>query len=272
MRIDPLPLPAEAQLTADTPPLSAFIRARNEARMIVDVVRAALAAADEVVVVDSGSTDDTAALATAAGARVVRQEWLGNGRQKRFAEDQCRHPWLLDLDADEVVTPELAAEIRALFAAGEPPFSVWRTPVAIAPPAGKPWIGFGGVTRHKLYDRRVVRAPDHAAWDQFEIPRGVEVGALKSPILHYAFADAAHLIDKLNRNSTTRARELDPKPAPLLIARIFFGLPFYVAKRYILDGLFRGGVYGFAFSMMSGFGRWMRDVKMFERLMRERDK
>jgi hypothetical protein len=55
-----------------------------------------------------------------------------------------------------------------------------------------------------------------------------------------------------------------------LILRIFFGLSFYVGKRYFLTGLFRGGVYGFAFSMMSGFGRWLRDVKMYERRRRER--
>ena len=254
------------------PPLSAFIRTKNEARMIGDVVRAALAVAGEVVVVDSGSTDDTVAIAEAAGARVVRQAWLGNGRQKRFAEDQCRHDWLLDLDADEMVTPMLAAEIAALFAAGAPPARIYRTPVAIAPPVGKPWIGFGGVIRCKLYDRRAVRAPDHEAWDQFDIPAGEPVGVLTAPILHYAFTDAGHLIDKLNRNSTTRATALAPKPLPVLILRIFFGLPFYVGKRYLLDGLFRGGVYGFAFSMMSGFGRWMRDVKMYERVMRNREK
>ncbi|MFN3958405.1 MAG: glycosyltransferase family 2 protein [Parvularculaceae bacterium] len=254
----------------NTPPVSAFIRTRNEARMIGEVVRAARLAADEVVVVDSGSTDDTVAIAEAAGARVIRQAWLGNGRQKRFAEDLCRHDWLLDLDADEVVTPALAAEIAALFAVGAPPCGVYRTPVAIAPPVGEPWAGFGGVIRHKLYDRRVVRAPDHEAWDQFDLPPGEPVGVLKEAILHYAFADAAHLIDKLNRNSTTRAAKLDPKPLPVLVLRIFFGLPFYVGKRYLLDGLFRGGVYGFAFSMMSGFGRWLRDVKMYERVMRER--
>ncbi|MFN0024486.1 MAG: glycosyltransferase family 2 protein [Parvularculaceae bacterium] len=254
------------------PPLSAYLRTKNEARMIGDVVRAAFSAAEEVVVVDSGSTDDTVAIAQSAGARVVRQAWLGNGRQKRFAEDQCRHDWLLDLDADEVVTPDLAAEICALFAGGEPRASIYRTPVAIAPPHGAPWIGFGGVIRHKLYDRRAVRAPDHDAWDQFELPPGAAIGALKAPILHYAFTDAAHLIDKLNRNSTTRANALAPKPRPVLILRIFFGLPFYVGKRYLLDGLFRGGVYGFAFSMMSGFGRWMRDVKMYERVRRERAK
>ena len=254
------------------PPLSAYIRARNEARMIADVVKAALAVADEVVVVDSGSSDDTARLAQEAGARVVKQDWLGNGKQKRFAENQCRHDWLLDLDADEIVTDELAGEIRALFKTGAPPKSIYEIELAIAPPFGKPWRGMGDIVRSKLYDRRVVRAPDHAAWDQFVAPAGAAIGALDGAIMHHAFADTEHLIDKLNKNSSTRARELTPKPAPILVLRIFFGLPFYVAKRYLLNGLFRAGVYGFAFSMMSGFGRWMRDVKMYERVMRERAK
>lgn len=254
------------------PPLSAYIRTKNEARMIGEVVRAALQVADEVVVVDSGSSDDTVKLAEAAGARVIHREWRGNGFQKRIAEDACRHDWLLDLDADEIVTAELAAEIAALFGKGEPPCPIYRTPMAFAPPIGAPWIGFGGSVRHKLYDRRVVRAPEHAAWDQFEIPGGAAVGRLRAPILHYAFTGADHLMAKLNRNSSVRARELEPKAMPFLALRIVFGLPFYFLKRYLLDGLFRGGLYGFSFAMMSGFGRWLRDVKMYERRRRERRK
>ncbi|MEQ8936302.1 MAG: glycosyltransferase family 2 protein [Amphiplicatus sp.] len=254
------------------PPISAYVRTRNEARLIADVVRAALAVADEVVVIDSGSTDGTPQIAEKAGARVMRQTWLGNGHQKRVGEEACRHDWLLDLDADEVVTPALAGEISALFDNGEPACSVYRTPMAIAPPVGKPWIGFGGVVRHKLYDRRKHRAPEHNAWDQFEIPAGESVGRLTAHILHHAFGVAGQLADKVNRNSTTRAKELKAKPMPILVLRIFFAMPFYFLKRYILDGLIRGGVYGFAYARISAYGRWLRDVKMYERLRRERGK
>lgn len=262
------------QTTAATPhkgaaPVSAYIRTKNEARLIGPVITAALKAVSEVIVIDCGSEDGTQKIAQAAGARVITHDWLGNGKQKRLGEDAAHHDWLLDLDADEILTDELAAEIRALFANGAPAHPVYRTPMAMAPAIGAPWRGFGGSIRHKLYDRRVLRAPDHKAWDQFDIPSDVKIGQLNHPILHYAFTGAEHLVDKLNRNSSTRARELKPKPMPILILRIFFGLPFYVAKRYFLGGLFRGGVYGFAFSMMSGFGRWMRDVKMFERRRRE---
>ncbi|NWG70971.1 MAG: glycosyltransferase family 2 protein [Parvularculaceae bacterium] len=238
--------------------------------MIGEVVRAALQVASEVVVVDSGSTDDTVAKAEAAGARVIRHEWLGNGFQKRLGEEACRNDWLLDLDADEIVTAELAAEIRALFAARAPAASIYSLYVAFAPPFGRPWTDFGLGRREKLYDRRIVRQPAHAAFDQFKIPEGAAVGRLRSPLIHHAFTGAEHLMEKLNRNSSTRARELPLKSAPVLALRILFGLPVYFGKRYLVDGFIRGGVYGFAFALMSGFGKWLRDVKMFERAMKAR--
>ena len=240
--------------------------------MIADVVRAALAVAREVVVVDSGSTDRTIALAKEAGARVIEHEWLGNGRQKRLAEDACVHDWLLDLDADEIVTPELATEIAALFSNGAAPRRIYFTPLALAPPVGAPWRNFGLQSRHKLYDRRAVRIPDHEAWDQFDIPEGETVGVLKQPILHHAFTGAEQFMAKLNRNSSVRANALPLKPRAYLALRILFGAPFYFAKKYVLQQYFRGGVYGFALASMSAYGRWLRDVKMWERQSSEGNK
>ena len=234
--------------------------------MIGDVVRSAFLVAREVVIVDSGSTDRTTEIARQAGATIIEHEWTGNGHQKRIAEDACTHDWLLDLDADEIVTPALATEITTLFQNGEPTHKIYRTMLALVPPVGKPWLSFGLQSRHKLYDRRVVRAPAHYAWDQFEIPENISVGQLDQPILHHAFTGAAQFMDKLNRNSSVRANALAPKSRPYLMARILFGLPLYFAKKYFLQQYFRGGVYGFALALMSGYGRWLRDVKSWERI------
>jgi glycosyltransferase involved in cell wall biosynthesis len=258
-------MPEATNDSASRPPISAYTRTLNEARMIGDVVRAALAVADEVVVVDSGSSDATRAIAAAAGARVIEHEWRGNGHQKRIAEDACKNDWLFDLDADEIVSPALAAEIAALFATGEPPHKIYRTMLALVPPVGAPWLDFGLQVRHKLYDRRFIRAPAHEAWDQFEIPKDVEIGRLKEAILHHAFTGAAQFMGKLNRNSSVRAEALALKSKAYLALRIVFGLPVYFAKKYVLQQYFRGGVYGFALAVMSAQGRWLRDVKMWER-------
>jgi glycosyltransferase involved in cell wall biosynthesis len=243
------------------PPVSAIIRTFNEQRLIAEVVRAALTAAREVVIVDSGSTDQTVSLARAAGAHVIEHEWTGWGRQKRIAEDACEHDWMLDLDGDEVVTPEFAQELAELFANGEPPKKIYRTMLALVPPVGAPWMNFGNQTRHKVYDRRIIRAPDHDGWDQFRLPKDIDIGHMKARMLHYAFTDVAHLVNKLNRNSSIPA---PLKSRPYLMVRIVFGLPFYFAKRYVMDQYFRGGVYGFALALIYGFARWLRDVKMWE--------
>ena len=111
-------------------PLSVFIIAHNEVDRIGATIRAVRGLTDDLVVVDSGSTDGTQALAAALGARVIHNPWPGYGPQKRFAEEQCRHVWLLNLDADEVVPPELVREIRGLWAAGEPRRPAWRIGIA----------------------------------------------------------------------------------------------------------------------------------------------
>ena len=98
--------------------LSAFLIVKDEAARLPRTLAALAGLADQVVVVDSGSSDATVEIARAAGAEVHRREWEGYGPQKRFAEDLCRHAWRLNVDADEVVTEALSREIRALLAGG----------------------------------------------------------------------------------------------------------------------------------------------------------
>ena len=252
-------------MTDKKPPISAYIRTLNEERLIGDVVRGALRVAREVLVIDSGSTDKTIDLAREAGARVIDHAWAGNGHQKRIGEDHAQNDWLLDLDGDEIITPALAAEITALFVNGAPSQSIYKTPLALAPPVGEPWMNFGLQERHKLYDRKIVRIPADEIWDQFDIPSGVSVGTLRNPIVHHAFTGAGHFVEKVNRHSSARANALTPKSKLYLMARIFFGLPFYFAKKYFLQTYWRGGIYGFALAMISAQGRWLRDVKMWEK-------
>jgi glycosyltransferase involved in cell wall biosynthesis len=248
-------------------PVSCYIRTLNEERKIGAVIASVRDLVEEVVVVDSGSTDATVAIAEAMGTRIVRQAWLGNGRQKRVGEDHCRNDFLLDLDADEVVSPELATEIRALFADGPPPRPVYELRLVTVPPVGGPWHDFGVRRRHKLYDRRVVRQPDHKAWDQFKVPARVKVGRLSGALLHYAFGDLAQVVAKLNRASTVRATETRRRSRAEAGLRVLFALPVYFLKHYLQRGLFRAGIYGVSLAAISAFGRWLRDAKMYEQIL-----
>ena len=247
-----------------TAPISCYIRTLNEERRIGEVIRAARQVAQEVIIVDSGSKDATLRIAAEEGARIIEQPWLGNGFQKRVGEDAASHDWVLDLDADEVVTPELAEEIRSVFRQG-PAFQVYQLILVTVPPYGKPWRGFKHAKRMKLYDRRFNRIPEHAAWDQFTLPPATSFGKLRNPILHYAFTGMEHVIAKLNRASGVRARETALKPLWNVILRVYLGFPAYFLKEYFVHGLVRGGTYGFSYALAIAMGRWMRDVKMYER-------
>jgi len=256
---------------ATTPPISAYIRTKNEERLIGEVIRAAQQVAREVVLVDSGSTDKTIAIAEELGARVIREQWHGWGKQKRIAEDACTHDWLLDLDADEIVTPELAAEIRALFANGEPPFPVYQSMMATAPPVGKVWMNYNLVDRRKLYDRRVVRIPDHAMDDQIKPPSSIAVGHLRSRLLHRSFTGLEQLETKFTRHASSSSRDSKLKPLWLIQLRLLFGYPFYFLNQYLRRGLWQAGWYGFSVANIAAHGRWLRDALMLEIHLRNRE-
>ena len=246
--------------------LSCFIITRNEARKLYAVITSVRDLVDEVIVIDSGSTDDTVAIAEAAGARVILNAWPGYGQQKRFGEQACRHDWVLNLDGDEVLSEALRDEIKTLFAKGPPPLPCYWLRIMAHAPYGpnRPWR-LNYIDRIRLYDKRVVRFPDHPTWDAIAAPAGVPVERLKAPVLHYWMADFAHQMDKMNRYTTALAESVPKKSMFILTLRLFFAFPFDFLRAYILRGHFAGGRYGFAVAMLYAFTRLMRTVKMMER-------
>lgn len=254
----------------ERPPVSCYIRTLNEEARIGATVRAAFAVAREVVVVDSGSSDGTVATAEAEGARVLEQAWLGGGHQKRVGEEACRHDWLLDLDADEVVTEELAKEIGNLFADGEPTADVYGIALTFVDPSGRVWRRARAPRRNKLYDRRKVRQPAHGAWDQFRIPDGLVAHRLDGPLLHYAFDDIAHLSRKQGAAMVRRVRFLDSGRSTSTALKVYAGLPYFFFRNYVLRRAWREGAYGFMFSLTTAYNHWLRYAMLHERRLKKR--
>lgn len=253
-------------------PISCYIRTLNEAGQIARVIDALRPIADEIILIDCGSTDNTIRLAEAAGARVINQPWLGWGKQKRAGEDAARNNWMLDIDADEVMTEDLRQEITALFANGDPPAKVYGLKLVTAPPVGTPWFNSRIDFRNKLYDRRAIRMPDHHAWDQLDVPTGMATARLDGGLLHYSFRNLAHLSEKFNRDSSNSASSRRHRNITLIGLRLLFAKPFYFFKSYVLRGMWRVGLYGYVVSCIAAHGRWLRDAKAFENELMEREK
>lgn len=255
----------------DKLPLSVFIIAKNEADRIPVVIRAVRDWVDEIVVVDSGSEDDTVAISESLGARVVLHAWEGYGPQKVFAEGLCRNPWLLNLDADEEVSPELAAEIRALFKAGEPDCAAYTLPILPLYPfqeRGHPWTAFHHPLRLYRKDKAGFKADK--VHDSVVVREG-RIGELKGMVLHRSFRSLSHHVDKVNGYSSAQAEVLvaqgrDPGLFTLLITPVF---AFF--KQYVLRREFVNGIDGIVISHMYAFQRFIRLAKTRERrrLMRQ---
>ena len=252
-------------------PISCYIRTLNEERMIGDVISSAKKICSEVVIIDSLSIDKTKSIALSLGASVYEQPWLGWGNQKRVGEERTKNNWVLDIDADELVTDELANEIRMHFKNGEPDCDGFLTPIITVPPFGKPWYNFSRAYRVKLYNKSKTRIPKHKAWDQFKLDN-LNIKKLKNGLLHPSFTGIHMHLDKYNKYSTMLANLPSKKTLLEIVLRVWLGLPFYFIHKFIFRGMFRAGTYGFALSFSSAIGRWLKDVKQFEILMKNRNK
>ena len=244
-----------------TTPVTCTIIAMNEADRIARTIRSVQGLVAEVLVVDSGSTDGTQALAASLGARVVHNPWTGFGPQKRFAEDAARHDWILNLDADEWLTPALQAELAALLAFGELPARSFKMKMTMVYPhrdTPAPFADYHNYVR--LYDRRATRFAESTVHD--EVPPTPDARQLQAPALHQSFRSLSHLVRKELAYYDLQKRALKKGKAGLAL-RIPFELPFQFFKFYIIRHHVFGGAYGLVLSLVVAFMRWMRLLIFF---------
>ncbi|NJM35612.1 MAG: glycosyltransferase family 2 protein [Rhodomicrobium sp.] len=220
---------------------------------------------DEIVVVDAGSTDRTVAIARAMGATVFHQDWLGYGGQKRFAEQLCRNDWVLNIDADEVVTKALAGEILALFHDGAMPApGAYKLRILnVYPGEKKPRPLASDYNVVRLYHKTKGSYRDHPVFDRVVLKDTVP-RQLKAPVFHFSYTSLAHIIEKNNRFSTFRSENSNLRPTHYLLFRLAIEFPMSFLKSYILRRHFTGGWKGFYYALCFAFMRTTRIAKMLE--------
>ena len=232
-----MPTPAVARSPAEKLPLTVAIIALNAGAQIGPCLASAQFA-DEILVVDSGSTDDTVAIAERHGARVEQKEWLGFGRQKQHAVSIARNDWVLSLDADERVSEPLAQSIRAAMASRA--YRAYR--MARRNRFLGRWLGHG-----EGYPDWTVRLfhRAHASWSNDEVHEAVlttaEVGRLDGDLMHDSAEDIATYMVKQNRYTTLHAEALYNQGVRasywrLLASPLVRFIKFYVMRFGFLDG------------------------------------
>jgi glycosyltransferase involved in cell wall biosynthesis len=242
-------------------PLSVVLIAQNAAHQL-DACLASASFADEIVLVDSGSTDATRQVAQKHGARVVAKDWLGFGRQKQFAVEQARHDWVLCLDADERVSPELRASVeRALAAPVAPVYRMARCNRFL----GR-WLRHGEGYPDwspRLFDRHNARWSDDPVHEK--VLYAVTPGTLEGDLLHDSAEDLAHYLDKQNRYTTLAAEQLYERGRSagafeLLASPVVRFFKFYVLRLGFLDGI--AGLVHIGIGCMNSYMKYAKLIEM----------
>lgn len=240
--------------------LSVIIITCNEAPNIADCL-ACVDFADECIVVDSGSTDDTVAIARAAGARVeVTADWPGFGRQKNRALALAQGEWVLSLDADERVTPQLAAEIQS--AMSGPAETVAYEIPRLSSFCGK-FIRHSGWWPDavlRLFRRGQARFTDAAVHERV-VPEG-DVGRLKAHMLHYTYPDLAFAIQKMNRYSSDAAHMMHAKGRKASVGSALGHSMWTFVRIYLVRRGFLDGSHGFVLAVLAAMGSFSRYAKL----------
>src|SRR6266852_470581 len=221
--------------------------------------------ADEVVVVDNGSTDRTVELAMALGVRVERCSLNHFGELRTRAAEACSHEWILSLDADERCTPALRDEIRALLAAGPPPdgYLVPRRNYMM----GR-WIKGSGwypnFRQPQLFRKGAMRYDDGPVHEGYELLTQRPLGQLQSAIWQLPFRNLEELINKMNRYSSLGVRKLSRKRTSMGSA-LGHGIWAFV-KHYLFKHGYRDGWAGFVIALGNFEGTFYRYAKRYEEM------
>ena len=220
------------------------------------------------VVVDSGSTDNTVAIAKQAGAKVIHQDWLGFGPQKQFAVMQAPTDWVLCLDADEFLSPELSKSLQALFEQSE-------LLDAYKFPRSNKFLG--RFLKHgegypdwslRLFNKKKARWSDDFVHEKVIAIRGGEplkVGKLTGDLMHESGESISHYIEKQNRYTDIQADMMIEKGKTVSCFRLIFSPLMRFMKFFFLKRGFLDGVPGFVHISIGCFTAFLKYLKAYSK-------
>ncbi len=249
-------------------PVSVVILTHNSQAKLEDSLKS-VAWADDIVVVDDMSTDHTVEIAKRHTNRIFHRKWDLEGVQRNFAYDQARHDYILSLDSDERVTPELAAELQELIAKG-PEFNGYD--IAHRNYIGSYWIRHGGWypnAKTKLFKKSEFR------YKEEEFHPGCVLagrrGRLKGELIHLALDDFSNMIGKLNFQTDFESRKWFREKRKIGVLTLFRKMFHRFFKAYVLQRGYRDGVIGLMLAANGAFYQLFSYAKYWELQQKEKN-
>ncbi|HSR66886.1 MAG TPA: glycosyltransferase family 2 protein [Acidobacteriota bacterium] len=245
--------------------ISAVLISFNEEEKIERALSSLQGIADEIVVVDSHSTDRTAEICGRFTDRVIPRDWPGYREQKQFATAQASHSWVLSLDCDEQISSELQQELMDWKATPEGPQRGYLVP-RMTRFMGR-WIRH--TTWYPDYQMRLFRA-DSGSWqggrvhESFRLGQGLPSGRLQGHILHYTYSDLSEYLGQLDRFSSLAAADYLEGGKRVGGLRLVLTPPLVFIKNYLIRRGFLDGRAGLAVSALSAVSVLFKHLKLWE--------
>jgi len=241
-------------------PVSVYIICQNEAQHIRRVLES-VKEFDEIVIVDSGSTDDTLAIAKEYTDKIYYKKWLGFAGQKEYAKNLCSHEWVLNLDADEQVSPELQKEIEETIK--ENSTDGLDIPIS-SQYMGKFNHSFSKFNRRiRFFKKAKGYYPDKLVHESIVVEGKVKKA--KGFIYDYGIVNLEIHIDKINKYSSLRAQEKSEKRKKASILKLLSIMPLAFFKSYVIKRGFFNGMRGFIAAVNNAYYAFLKEAKLYEK-------
>jgi glycosyltransferase involved in cell wall biosynthesis len=243
--------------------LSAVIITKNEAKNVALCLNSLKDVADEVIVVDSFSTDSTVEICRSMGAKVFQLQWEGYSRTKNKGNALASYDWILSIDADEVLSPELRNSILKIKQEEHGRFYSFRR---LTNYCGH-WIRHGGWypdIKFRLFDRRSARWTGDYVHEQLKAEDHPAIILLEGDCLHYSFHSISQHVEQVNRYSALSAEDRFSRGKRASFGKLVFSPAFTFFSMYVLRLGMLDGLYGFIIAVISAYARFLRYARLFE--------
>lgn len=250
--------------------LSLVIISQNEEAVLDQCLQSCISLVDEIIIVDSGSTDATQEIALKYQASFIHQDWLGFGAQKNYAVTLAKHDWVLCLDADEYLTAELALEIcKELDNPRSEAYQLVRCNKFLGKflrhGAGYPDCSI------RLFNRRAANWSSDLVHEKVEVVSGCVVATLKHDYLHNSSEDFMKYLHKQDRYTTTQAVKMLELNKSFKLSKLFFSPFIHFIKYYVIKHGFMDGVPGFIHIVLGSINSFQKYAKLYA-LSQQRNK
>ncbi|WP_111978241.1 glycosyltransferase family 2 protein [Algibacillus agarilyticus] len=241
-------------------PISVFIITKNEQENLEKTLKS-VQRMEEVILVDSGSTDNTLAIAKEYGAKIYHQDWLGYSKQKQYAMSLCQNEWVLNLDGDEAINDEIIEKLHQIML-NDTADSVrlWRNDIFI----GKPLSNYSKKpNNHRFYKKSKSHFDQSLLAHESATVNGKEV-FINECFDHYGYGSIKSITEKNNNYSSLKAKEKFQKRKSFSNLKLLLVLPLTFFKEYILQRKLFSGRRGFILAVMGAYYAFIKEAKLYE--------